>query len=50
MRKALADHTDLDVLADIQAGADYLRGQSFVKADGIADVRTLSINVRVGTS
>jgi len=35
MRKALADHTDLDVLADIQAGADYLRGQSFVKAGGM---------------
>ncbi len=35
MRKALADHTDLDVLADIQTGADYLQGQSFVKADGI---------------
>ena len=35
MRKALADHTDLDVLADIQAGADYLRGQTFVKAGGM---------------
>jgi carboxymethylenebutenolidase len=35
MRKALADHADLDVLADIQAGADYLRGQSFVKAGGL---------------
>src|SRR5215510_4471227 len=34
-RKALADHTDLDVLEDIQAGADYLRGQTLVKADGI---------------
>ena len=31
-RKALADHTDLNVLEDIQAGADYLRGQTFVKA------------------
>src|ERR1043166_5142908 len=35
MRKALADHTDLDVLEDIQAGANYLRGQTFVKADGM---------------
>jgi len=35
MRKALVDHTDLDVLADIQAGADYLRGQTFVKAGGM---------------
>jgi carboxymethylenebutenolidase len=35
MRKALADHTDLDVLEDIQAGADYLRSQSFVKAGGL---------------
>jgi carboxymethylenebutenolidase len=35
MRQALAEHTDLDVLEDIQAGADYLRGQSFVKADGM---------------
>jgi carboxymethylenebutenolidase len=34
-RKALADHTDLDVLEDIQIGADYLRGQSFVKAGGM---------------
>src|SRR5262245_56773157 len=38
MRKALADHTDLDVLEDIQAGADYLRGQSFVKAGGMGTV------------
>jgi len=38
MRKALVDHTDLDVLADIQAGADYLRGQTFVKAGGIGIV------------
>jgi carboxymethylenebutenolidase len=34
-RKALAEHTDLDVLEDIQAGADYLRGQAFVKAGGM---------------
>src|SRR5438876_4309781 len=34
-RKALADHTDLDVLEDIEVGADYLRGQTFVKASGI---------------
>jgi carboxymethylenebutenolidase len=34
-RKALANHTDLDVLEDIQVGADYLRGQSFVKAGGM---------------
>lgn len=35
MRKANADHTDLDVLEDIQAGADYLRTQTFVKAGGM---------------
>jgi carboxymethylenebutenolidase len=35
LRKALANHTDLDVLEDIQVGADYLRGQSFVKGGGI---------------
>ena len=35
MRKALAEHTDLDVLEDIQAGADYLKGQPFVKGGGI---------------
>lgn len=35
MSKALAGHTDFDVLEDIQAGADYLRGQAFVKAAGI---------------
>lgn len=34
-RKALADHTDPDVLEDIQAGADYLRQQSFVRVGGI---------------
>jgi carboxymethylenebutenolidase len=32
MRRALAEHTDLDVIHDIQAGADYLRSQTFVKA------------------
>jgi carboxymethylenebutenolidase len=31
MRQALADHSDWDVVADVQAGADYLRGQSFTK-------------------
>src|SRR5687767_12666883 len=35
MRKALAEHTDLDVLEDVQAGADYLKGQPFVKAGGM---------------
>lgn len=35
MRKALAAHTDLDVLEDVQAGADYLRGQPFVKVGGM---------------
>jgi carboxymethylenebutenolidase len=35
LRKALANHTDLDVLEDIQVGADYLRGQSFVKGGGM---------------
>jgi carboxymethylenebutenolidase len=35
MRKALADHTDLDVLDDIQVGAAYLRSQTFVQADGM---------------
>jgi Dienelactone hydrolase family len=35
MRKASADHTDLDVLEDIQAGADYLRSQTFVKPTGM---------------
>ena len=34
-RKATANHTDLDVLEDIQAGADYLRTQTFVKAGGM---------------
>ena len=35
MRKATQNHTDWDVLEDIQAGADYLRGQSFVQAGRI---------------
>jgi carboxymethylenebutenolidase len=35
MRKALANHTDLDVLQDLQAGADYLRTQTFVRAGGM---------------
>src|SRR5262249_52598635 len=35
IRKALTDHTDLDVLEDIQRGADYLRGKTFVKAGGM---------------
>ena len=35
MRKALADHTDLDVLGDVQAGADYLKTQPFVKTGGM---------------
>jgi len=35
-RKALASHTDFDVLEDIDAGADYLRGQNFVKTGGMA--------------
>ena len=35
MRKALAAHTDADVLADVQAGADYLKAQPFVKAGGV---------------
>ena len=34
-RKALANHTDPDVLEDIDVAADYLRGQSFVKAGGM---------------
>jgi carboxymethylenebutenolidase len=31
----LASHTDFDVLEDIDAGADYLRGQTFVKTGGM---------------
>lgn len=34
-RKALANHTDSDVLEDIQVGADYLRGQPFVRGGGM---------------
>lgn len=37
-RRALESHTDLDVLEDIQIGADYMRGQSFVKAGGMGVV------------
>ena len=33
MRAATANHTDLDVLEDIDVGTDYLRQQSFVKSD-----------------
>jgi carboxymethylenebutenolidase len=35
MTRALAEHTESDVIQDVQAGADYLRTQSFVKAGGI---------------
>lgn len=35
MDKALKEHTEDDVLQDIQVGADYLRTQPFVKAGGI---------------
>lgn len=35
MRAALVDHSDWDVVADVQAGADYLRGQPFTKAGAI---------------
>lgn len=38
MRTALAAHTELDVLADVQAGADYLRGQPYVKPGPIGVV------------
>ena len=31
IRKALVNHTDLDVLEDVQAGADYLKTQAFVR-------------------
>ncbi|HJU72536.1 MAG TPA: dienelactone hydrolase family protein [Gemmatimonadaceae bacterium] len=31
LRAALVNHSELDVLADVQAGADYLRGKPFVK-------------------
>ena len=33
MRAAGANHTDLDVLEDVDIGADYLRRQSFVKKE-----------------
>src|SRR5262249_7969645 len=32
--KALKDHTEYDVLQDIQVGADYLKTQPFVKSEG----------------
>ena len=35
MRKALANHTELDVLQDVQAGADYLRTTAFTKPGAI---------------
>jgi carboxymethylenebutenolidase len=38
MRAALANHTDLDVLADVQSGVDYLRGQPYVKPGGLGVV------------
>ena len=34
MREATKDRTDFDVLLDVQAGADYLRQQPFVRAGG----------------
>jgi carboxymethylenebutenolidase len=33
--KFVANHTELDVLDDVQAGASYLRAQPFVRAGGI---------------
>lgn len=38
MRKALANHTDFDVLEDIEAGMDYLRAQPFVRNAGMGVV------------
>ena len=38
MRKALANHTDLDVLEDVQSGVDFLRTQPFVKPGPIGAV------------
>lgn len=38
MRAALAGHTDNDVLADVHAGVDYLRGQPYVKPGGLGVV------------
>ncbi|HWS56861.1 MAG TPA: dienelactone hydrolase family protein [Pyrinomonadaceae bacterium] len=38
MRKALAGHTDLDVLEDLHAGAAYLRAQPFVSDGGMGVV------------
>jgi carboxymethylenebutenolidase len=36
--QALKEHTDTDVLQDIQVGADYLKAQPFVKAGGLGVV------------
>jgi carboxymethylenebutenolidase len=36
--RALKDHTESDVLQDVQVGADYLKTQSFVRAGGIGVV------------
>lgn len=38
VRMATSSHTDLNVLEDIQAGADYLRTQPFVKPGGMGVV------------
>jgi carboxymethylenebutenolidase len=38
MNAALANHSEFDVLADVQAGADYLRGKPFVKEGPIGVV------------
>src|SRR5262249_41908877 len=35
MDRVLKDHTEHDVLQDVQVGADYLKTQSFVRAGGI---------------
>jgi carboxymethylenebutenolidase len=35
MRAAGANHTDLDVLEDVEVAADYLRQQSFVKSESM---------------
>jgi carboxymethylenebutenolidase len=35
---ALKGHTDFDVLQDVQVGADYLKGQPFVKPGGLGVV------------
>lgn len=38
MEKAVADHTDDDVVQDVYAGIDYLRTQAFVKKSGLGVV------------